>query len=60
MKEQEIVVIGQLIGNIGFPIFVAYFLLVKHGRAIQELTSAIVELKEMVKSLRDNERKEKK
>lgn len=40
----------QIIGTTGFPIAVAIYLLYERNRAMKELTSAIVDLKVLIKS----------
>jgi len=42
----------HLISNVGFPIFVALYLLVRLERVIKSNTDAIIKLKEMIMKLK--------
>lgn len=52
----ELTVIQQLISSLGFPIFVAIWLLIKSSKDMEKMTKALISLEKAI--LQINERKE--
>ena len=48
MDDQVVDLISKLIGNLGFPIFVAVWLLIRTDKLLKNLTRAIDALKDVV------------
>ena len=52
----ELTVIQQLISSLGFPIFVAIWLLIKSSQDMEKMTKALISLEKAI--LQINERRE--
>lgn len=50
--------ISQLVGQLGFPIFVAVFMLVKQSKDTENMTSILTKLQATIESLADKIDKE--
>jgi hypothetical protein len=50
-KRMDITTTGQLIGQLGFPIFVAVFMLVKQSKDTENMTSVLKDLQATIQSL---------
>ena len=51
MKKMEVEMISQLIGQMGFPIFVAVFMLVKQSKDTENISRILTELKVAIEAL---------
>lgn len=56
----DVQVVSQLIGQLGFPIFVAVFMLVKQSKDTENMTSVLKELQGTIQTLANKIDKEEK
>lgn len=50
-ETMDIQTVSQLVGQLGFPIFVAVFMLVKQSKDTEQMTSVLKELQGTIQSL---------
>lgn len=56
--KMDVQVVSQLVGQLGFPIFVAVFMLVKQSKDTENMTAILTKLQATIESLSDKIHKE--
>jgi hypothetical protein len=51
MKQMNVSEISQLVGQLGFPIFVAGFMLIKQSKDTENMTAILTKLQATIESL---------
>lgn len=54
----DVQVVSQLVGQLGFPIFVAVFMLVKQSKDTENMTAILTKLQATIESLSEKIHKE--
>jgi hypothetical protein len=54
MVRMDVQTVSQLVGQLGFPIFVAVFMLVKQSKDTEQMTAILTKLQTTIESLADN------